>query len=138
MPYVVVPLVDLDETTGTTAVWEGSHRRGVSAKEEPRSTTELEQLEGAVFPRARMGDCYFMDFRLLHAGTANLSEQPRPILYLVYSRPWFEDRRNFDMQQPLLISSEEYAKIPQEHLYLFKNARPEPGAPVYLRFGGRS
>lgn len=123
--HVVVPLVDLDEQTGTTAVWEGSHRIKSSAEETSRSKTELDQLQGAVKPWPKMGDCYFMDFRLRHAGTANLSDKPRPILYLVYSRRWFQDRKNFDMQSPLLISREEYDRIPEEHKHLFLNAQPK-------------
>jgi ectoine hydroxylase-related dioxygenase (phytanoyl-CoA dioxygenase family) len=122
--HVVVPLVDLDESTGTTALWEGSHRIKTRAEETGRSKAELERFEGAVLPWPKMGDCYFMDFRLRHAGTPNISDRPRPILYLVYSRRWFQDRKNFEMQSPLLITHEEYARIPEEHKKLFLNARP--------------
>jgi hypothetical protein len=75
-------------------------------------------------PWPKMGDCYFMDFRLRHAGTPNISDKPRPILYLVYSRRWFQDRKNFDMQSPLLITGDEYERIPEEHKHLFLNAQP--------------
>lgn len=122
--HVVVPLVDLDGRAGTTALWEGSHRIK-SAREEARwSKAELERLEGAILPKPRIGDCYFMDYRLRHAGTANRSDRPRPILYIVYSRPWFLDRRNFDMQSPLQITRAEYERIPDEHRQLFKVAVP--------------
>lgn len=123
--HVVVPLVDLDETTGTTALWEGSHRVKSGRDDQGWSKQELAQLEGAVLTYPKMGDCYFMDFRLRHAGTPNLSGFPRPILYLVYSRHWFQDRKNFGMQSPLLISRREYENIPDEFRHLFENARPD-------------
>ena len=124
--HVVVPLVSLNERTGTTALWEGSHRVKSSRESNRWSKEELARLEGAVVTYPQLGDCYFMDFRLRHAGTPNLSESPRPILYLVYSRRWFQDRKNFEMQSPLLISRQEYDNIPSEYRHLFENARPQP------------
>jgi len=123
--HVVVPLVDLDESTGTTALWEGSHRMKTQRETSQLNKEQLDRLEGAVKPWPKMGDCYFMDFRLRHAGTPNISDKPRPILYLVYSRGWFQDRKNFEMQSPLLISRDEHTKIPSQFRHLFDNARPE-------------
>lgn len=124
-PYaltVVVPLVDLNEKTGTTALWEGSHRAN-PASDEKGSGTESALLENASLPWAKMGDCYFMDYRLLHGGTANNSDEPRPILYLVYSRPWFQDKKNFEKQAPLQIDQAVYDSIPEDLKPLFENAR---------------
>jgi hypothetical protein len=101
----------------------GSHRIKSSANDRWTSV-ELANLKGAETPWPQMGDCYFMDFRLRHAGTPNISDKPRPILYLVYSRRWFQDRKNFDMQSPLLITRDEYERIPEEHKHLFLNAQP--------------
>lgn len=122
--HVVVPLVDFDEQTGTTALWQGSHRIKSKQEEMRFSRAELERMEGAILPMPKIGDCYFMDYRLRHAGTANRSERPRPILYMVYSRPWFLDRRNYDMQSPLSITRSEFERIPAEHRQLFKVAQP--------------
>lgn len=121
--HVVVPLIDLDESTGTTALWEGSHRHKSSREETRFSTEQMERLEGAVLPWPKAGDCYLMDFRLRHAGTANVSARPRTIVYVVYSRRWFQDRKNYDVQRPLEITREEYERIPGEYLPLFENAR---------------
>lgn len=123
--HVVVPLVDLDEATGTTALWEGSHRVKSAREERKFSREALERLEGAYLPWPKIGDSYFMDFRLRHAGTANRSDQPRPILYLVYSRRWYQDRKNYEKQSRLLISRAEYEQIPAEHRHLFDNALPQ-------------
>ncbi len=123
--HVVIPLVDLNEETGTTAIWEGSHRIKSSREETRWTRAQMEQLHGAVSPWPQMGDCYFMDFRLRHTGTPNRSSRPRPILYIVYSRRWFQDRKNFEMQSPLLLSREQSQRLPAEHRHLFENALKE-------------
>jgi hypothetical protein len=64
---------------------------------------EGDPLEGATLPYPRTGDCYFMDFRLRHRGTPNTSKYPRPILYMVFSRKWFQDFENFTVQRRLQI-----------------------------------
>lgn len=122
--HVVVPLIDLDESTGTTALWEGSHRIRSRREENLRSPQQLDQLEGAVLPWPKAGDCYLMDFRLRHAGTANVSNRPRTIVYVVYSRRWFHDRKNYDLQSPLAVTREQYEAIPETHRPLFDHARP--------------
>lgn len=124
--HVVVPLVDLDEKTGTTALWEGSHRVKSLKDKGSWSQPGPNQLEGAILPTPKIGDCYFMDYRLRHTGTPNNSEAPRPILYLVYSRRWFMDRRNYDIQKPLMMTPSEYENIPEEHRSLFEIVRPAP------------
>ena len=74
-------------------------------------------------PLPKLGDVYLMDFRLIHAGTANQSDQARPILYLVYSRPWFREDLNFDEQPPIRISRKQYQRVPSEYRHLFASAR---------------
>jgi hypothetical protein len=111
-PYAlnaIVPLVPLNATNGTTHLWPGSHLV-------PKS--QGEQLPG-VDPFVDVGDCLLVDYRLLHAGMANHSPNPRPILYNMYCRPWFRDSRNYRMQRPIKISREEYLRIPQEFRSLF-------------------
>ncbi len=124
-PYaitLVVPLVDLSESTGSTAVWEGSHRR-VGARQELNDLYESGELTGASLPMPKMGDAFLMDFRLIHAGTANRSEHARPILYIVYSRPWFREEQNFTEQPPINISMSQLLKVPSKHRHLFAAAR---------------
>jgi len=124
--HVVIPLVDLTEETGTTALWEGSHRQRSQTSDAQLNEEQLLRAEGAVLPWPKMGDCYFMDFRLRHGGTANHSAVPRPILYLVYSRRWFQDRKNYESrrQKPIEISRDEYDRLPDQHRHLFENAIP--------------
>lgn len=122
--HVVIPLVDLDEQTGTTALWERSHRIRSAREEQAIEREALQRFEGAILPHTRLGDCYFMDYRLRHTGTPNHSDRPRPILYLVYTRRWFLDRRNYDLQSPLMITRGEYENIPQAYHGLFLTAQP--------------
>ena len=108
---VVVPLVNINEYQGTTRVWPGSHRVW--------SNDEARQLRSED-PVAQIGSCILMDYRLLHGGTANHSEQARPILYLVYHRPWFKDYVNFVKVRELLVSVEEHVNIPEAFQKWFK------------------
>jgi hypothetical protein len=111
-PYAlnaIVPLVPQNEITGTTHVWLGSHLV-------PKS--KAKELPGAD-PVTDLGDCLLLDYRLMHAGNANSSEHPRPILYNQYCRPWFRDSRNYRKQRPVQISQEEFFRVPQEYRFLF-------------------
>jgi hypothetical protein len=74
-----------------------------------------------VLPLAR-GDVGVIDYRVCHGGTANVGLEPRPILYIVYSRPWFRDSENFSEIPPLRVSAQELANIPAEYRSLFASA----------------
>jgi len=108
-PYaitVAIPLVDLTEETGTTRIFAGSNRLVGEPVEE--------------LPYLRRGDCYLMDYRTEHRGTANRSERSRPVLFVIYSRYWFTDIRNFRRQARINIEMEEARKIPAEYHFLFR------------------
>jgi hypothetical protein len=109
---VVVPLVDLDPTVGTTAAWLGSHR----AVRPPASPPDYAD---AFLPYTHRGSIYMMDYRLLHGGTPNRGDEPRPILYIVYGRPWFIDSFNYGKQPRIRISPSEFAAVPEAMRRLF-------------------
>ncbi len=106
---VLVPLVTVSGESGSTRVWEGSHR--------PGDGDGLGALPSVV--EADLGDCVFMDYRLWHGGTPTTGSAPRPFLYIVYSRPWFRDYRNFPPHQPVAISAERYRRVPDDCKHLF-------------------
>ena len=108
---VIVPLVDINEHHGTTRVWPGSHRVW--------SDDEAIQLPSED-PVAQFGSCILMDYRLFHQGTANRSEQMRPIFYLSYHRPWFKDCVNFVKIRELLVPVEEYGNVPEAYQRWFR------------------
>ena len=121
-PYAIhcgIPLVDLDVDTGSTALWEGSHRRSIEHTWDI-TDKEMDEMTGASTPWLKSGDCYFMDSRLLHRGMANLASHSRPILYLVFCRKWFSDPGNFSKQVPLWLTPGDYAALDDEHRALFQ------------------
>jgi hypothetical protein len=89
---VAVPLIDVDIETGPTGVWLGSHRSAEDA-------TFLRSAPTACV--LQRGDCMLLDYRTLHAGMPNSSGRARPIMYLVYARPWFFDHANHLKRIPL-------------------------------------
>jgi ectoine hydroxylase-related dioxygenase (phytanoyl-CoA dioxygenase family) len=103
---MLVPLVEMNESSGTTRTFMGSHRADFdkSAYQDP------------LVP---VGSCLLMDYRLLHGGLANRSSKERPILYNVYCRPWFRDDLNFRRQSAIKISDEEFGRVPEALQNLF-------------------
>lgn len=108
-PYaitVAVPLVDLTPETGTTRLFPGSHTGPM---------TDAFEL-----PYLNRGDGFLMDYRMWHNGTANRTDGERPVLYIIYSRPWFTDYRNFDRQPRIRMDESDFISIPREHRPLFR------------------
>lgn len=86
-PYALtfaLPLVEMNDTHGSTMLLPGSHRW------QQRPSDPAEAL-----PVIPQGSCVLWDYRLRHYGTENRSEVPRPLLYCTYSRPWYRDPVNF-------------------------------------------
>jgi len=110
---LLLPLVDCNEVQGTTELRVGSHLV---------TEAEAEQM-AAARPDISLGSCVLMDYRLHHGGTANLSDKPRPLLYMAYSRPWFLDYRNYKRQSPLWITRKTYRQMEREHRALFSRAK---------------
>lgn len=81
---VSLPLVDMDETSGMTVFWPGSHRKEARDEAAPGIAAE-----------APAGSLVFWDFRTFHNGMANRSGAARPFLYLTACRPFWIDHRNF-------------------------------------------
>lgn len=106
----MIPLVSLDEKIGSTQVVKRSHRY-------PRSKSARMPVQTPIVP---LGGCFLMDCALSHKGMANQTEQVRPIINMVYHRSWFIDSKNFAIQPPLQLSTEEFNKIPKQHRPLFQ------------------
>ncbi len=99
---VAVPLVDVDIENGPTGVWLGSHRS-------EKNTVQ----RGAVTACSwRRGDCVLLDYRTMHAGLANFSQRPRPVVYMVYACPWFFDDVNHINRISLDMPLEHYNELP--------------------------
>lgn len=119
LPYAVtlaIPLIPVTAMTGVTRFWPGSHKSG---SHQEISERDLMQSVSIV---PDYGGCYLFDARVVHGGTANYSDRERPIIYIVYSRPWWRDSTNFYNQKPLLIRPEVLAKMPSELQSMFRYA----------------
>lgn len=98
-PYAInvfIPLEDVTEELGPTEFCVGSHYRdkGIQAMK----YLENGKKDGAniISPLLKAGDALLYDYRICHRGTQNLAENTtRPMLYLMYSRPWFSEHINF-------------------------------------------
>jgi ectoine hydroxylase-related dioxygenase (phytanoyl-CoA dioxygenase family) len=110
---VGIPLLEMNEVHGTTALWLGSHRGPVK--------------EAAIEPVVREGSCMLWDFRLMHGGTPNRSALARPLLYLTYCRPWFMEYMNFNKknpkQKPLLATKTFLSGLSKQHRRLLMRAQ---------------
>jgi hypothetical protein len=119
-PYAVtlcVPLCDVDEENGPTSIWAGSHRAALRA----RPPGESAVLRG--FPEERMvgefGRSFLFDFRVFHGGCPNLSREARPVLMLVFTRPWYRDPNLADVFPGVVITRRNLLRVPERHRELF-------------------
>jgi ectoine hydroxylase-related dioxygenase (phytanoyl-CoA dioxygenase family) len=104
---VAIPLLEMNEIHGTTALWPVSHRDATRA-------SAGEKGEGGDEPLVREGSCVLWDYRVLHCGTPNRSAVPRPLLYMTYCRPWFIDHKNYRQQASLRAPKGFLAELPQD------------------------
>lgn len=125
-PYAVtlcVPLCDVTEENGPTAVWPGSHRTALRA----RPPGEREILRD--YPAERMvgefGRSFLFDFRTFHCGLPNLSPEPRPLLMFVFTRSWFRDPNLAEVFPGVVITKRNLKRVSERNRYLFMLA---PGA----------
>jgi hypothetical protein len=113
-PYAVtlgIPLVPISKLTGNTRFWPGTHLFN-AGREHPIHNSGVDFT-------AETGTCVMFDYRVLHAGLANNSDKIRPIMYNVYSRPWYRDHVNYTKQDPIIITEEQFREIPQSYHHLF-------------------
>jgi ectoine hydroxylase-related dioxygenase (phytanoyl-CoA dioxygenase family) len=122
-PYavtLVIPLVELTEEMGPTAIWPGTHR-SPDRLQRFQKLTDQPDYSAAEKPTTKLGDAYMMDYRVIHGGLPNNSDTVRPILYLVYSRPWFRDGFNFSSQPSVQIGKKQRKKVPKRWQGLFRS-----------------
>lgn len=119
-PYAVtlcVPLCDVGEDNGPTAIWPGSHRTALRAR--PPGEREI----GRRFPVERMvgdlGRSFLFDYRVFHGGMENLTAEPRPVLMFVFTRSWFRDPNLADISPSVVITKRNLKRIPDRYRYLF-------------------
>eukprot|EP00933_Yihiella_yeosuensis_P028641 TRINITY_DN22474_c0_g1_i2.p1 TRINITY_DN22474_c0_g1~~TRINITY_DN22474_c0_g1_i2.p1 ORF type:complete len:272 (+),score=15.80 TRINITY_DN22474_c0_g1_i2:69-884(+) len=107
---IFVPLVPTTFEMGRTSFLPGSH---VSSRSHcykldynPSHDYDGEPCSALPFttPEVEMGGFLAFDYRVVHRGDANMDhsmKRDRPMLYFVYSKPWFKDPHNFPTDAPL-------------------------------------
>ncbi|MGH1579285.1 phytanoyl-CoA dioxygenase family protein [Planktotalea sp.] len=108
-----VPLVPLNAINGTTQMWPGTHRKPLSNPED----------QAGVCPDVPLGSALLMDYRVQHRGTANRSQDLRPIITLGFSRKWFIDTSNFSKIDPLNLDRQRYEQMDSAQQTLFERAK---------------
>jgi len=104
---VFIPLVDVQSTNGGTEFCLGSQHRTArlrgsdvvwqnqSWREQLGYGKDGEDNEALVRIQVQAGQVLSFDYRTLHRALAHQDEQPRPVLYFTYCKPWFSDALNF-------------------------------------------
>lgn len=119
-PYAVglaVPLCDVDESNGPTAIWPGSHRDALRAR--PPGAREVGRKYRKELMTGDFGSAYLFDYRVFHGGTPNDSRDPRPLLMMVFTRSWFRDPNLDDVFPSVVISPRALARVPERFRHLF-------------------
>jgi len=119
-PYAVtlcVPLCDLTEDNGATALWPGSHKTALLPK--PPSDARIRRKYPEERMVGKMGDCFLFDFRTFHCGMPNYTRDPRPILMFVFTRSWFRDPNLTEVHPSVVITKRNLARVPERHRRLF-------------------
>jgi ectoine hydroxylase-related dioxygenase (phytanoyl-CoA dioxygenase family) len=111
---VIVPLVPINNIVGSTQIAIGSSQ--------DRDLDET--ICPLVEPQTELGDCYLMDSALIHRGMPNQSDNPRPIVALVYQRPWYVDVENFGRQDRIRMSKPIVDGLPETRQHLVQWALP--------------
>ena len=110
LPYAItvgIPLVKTNNICGGTRFWPGSH---LHADQESGIYEDV---------YCDQGDVILFDYRVLHCGLPNLSNHARPMIYNVYSRPWFRDNSNFVSLPALSIGADDLSEIPEKDRAMF-------------------
>ena len=112
-----VPLCDVDEANGPTAVWPGSHRTALRAR--PPGESEILREYPAEHMAGDFGRSFLFDFRTFHCGLPNLTREPRPLLMFVFTRSWYRDPNLADVFPSVVITKRNLERIPDRYRYLF-------------------
>lgn len=98
---MIIPLISLDDTVGSTCIFKGSHL--VSDEEAEKMAPQI--------PHLPVGGALLISNRLTHFGMENRSNRPRSILCVNFHRAWFRDKANHAKQAPVSLSDRERAAL---------------------------
>ena len=115
------PLVDTSEENGSIEVLPSTQYL-VDADLEGRYD---EVLSGGDFRHAirlnlRKGSVWIQDPRVLHHGTPNTSDQPRPEIVICYCQPWYA----IHVREPVAVSARDFTTLSERGKHLLRRGNP--------------
>ncbi len=119
-PYAVtlcVPLCDITEENGPTAIWAGSHRAALAPR--PPSLAQVVRRFREVRMVGAFGRSFLFDYRVFHGGRPNYTREARGILMFVFTRCWFRDPNLAEVQPGVVIKPRALARVPARFRDLF-------------------
>ena len=96
-PYSLVvnlPMVDMGPENGSTEIWPGTHTdpsvvmTDGEIKVAPEVLEARRQVSPPIQPRVKAGSILIRDIRLWHAGMPNHTQNPRPMVAMIYTVGW--------------------------------------------------
>ena len=82
-----LPLIDVSLEHGPTDFWPGSHKCGSNNNKDSTAYGDDPSIPKVQF-LTRLGDAIAFDYRIVHRGAPNDSEDTRPIFYHDFARGW--------------------------------------------------
>ena len=82
-----LPLIDVRLEHGPTDFWPGSHVRGANNNKDSTLYGDDPSIPKVQF-ETRVGDAIAFDYRVVHRGAPNESDDTRPIFYHDFARGW--------------------------------------------------
>ena len=89
------PLVNVSRRMGPTEFVPASHKPGPVARALEAALQRGREPADVFSPELSVGDVLVYDQRTVHRGVPNRTTTERPILYLLFARPWFREHINF-------------------------------------------
>ena len=89
------PLVNVSRRMGPTEFVPASHKPGPVARALEAALQQGRAPADVFSPELSVGDVLVYDQRTVHRGVPNRTTTERPILYLLFARPWFREHINF-------------------------------------------
>ncbi len=106
-----IPLVDFREDNGPVEIWPGGTHFMPGGIEMQKLAPEMHS-QSVLMPA---GSLLIRDMRMWHRGTPNRSQETRPNLALIYSRPWLKTK-----YPPIEIGAENYDRLSERAKQLFR------------------
>ncbi len=110
-----IALVDFREDNGPTEIWPGGTHLIPESMNRPELITETAQRMESIHITMPAGSISMRDLRMWHRGVPNHSNEPRPMISIVYFRHWFG-------AEPLCIPKERYEGFAPSVKRLFRKA----------------